>query len=66
MSTGKVKFFNTNKAFGFIIDSETNEEVFVHITGVKKGSEDLKEGDEVEFEITDGKKGPNAVNVELV
>ncbi len=64
MSKGKVKFYNSAKGFGFIIDKETNDEVFVHATGLVDSP--IKEGDEVTFEITEGKKGPNAVNVELV
>ena len=66
VKNGTVKFFNKVKAFGFIIDKETDEEVFVHITGVNKGSEDLTENDKVTFETQDGKKGLTAVNVELV
>ncbi|MEK6884346.1 MAG: cold shock domain-containing protein [Nanoarchaeota archaeon] len=64
MSTGKVKFYNPAKGFGFIVDKETNDEIFVHATGIVEGT--IKEGDEVTFEITQGKKGLNAVNVELV
>lgn len=63
MSKGKVKFFNGAKGFGFIIEEGTNTEYFVHITEVK-GT--IKENDEVTFEVKEGKKGPNAVNVQLV
>ena len=63
MSTGKVKFFNEAKGFGFIVDSESKKEVFVHASGLV---DKVRENDEVEFEITQGKKGPNAVNVRLV
>jgi CspA family cold shock protein len=61
MQKGKVKFFNEAKGFGFIT-TENGEEVFVHVTGVK---EEIREGDEVVFEVQDGKKGLNAVNVKL-
>lgn len=62
MSNGKVKFFNETKGFGFIKDSESNEEYFVHVTGL---IDQIKENDEVTFEIKEGKKGLNAVNVKL-
>jgi len=61
--TGTVKFYNSGKGFGFIIDSETGNEIFVHATGVKSGQ--ITEGDEVIFDTQEGKKGLNAVNVEL-
>ena len=66
MSTGKIKFWNRTKAFGFIIDGATKEEIFVHLSGLKDRGYEPQQDDEVEFEITDGKKGPNAVKVELV
>lgn len=62
MSTGTVKFFNTEKGFGFVIDNETKEEFFMHISGL---IDDVREGDTVEFEVTEGRKGLNAVNVKL-
>ena len=62
MATGKVKFFNTSKGFGFIQDSETGQDIFVHVTGLKQ---DIREGDSVVFDVTQGKKGLNAVNVKL-
>ncbi len=62
MKKGKVKFFNESKGFGFICDNETGKDVFVHVSGLK---EDIREGDEVTFEVTEGKKGPNAVNVQV-
>ena len=62
MSNGKVKFFNETKGFGFIKDSETNEEYFVHVTGL---IDKIRENDEVTFEVKEGKKGLNAVNVKL-
>lgn len=59
---GTVKFYNESKGFGFITTAN-GEEVFVHITGLV---DKIKQDDSVEFEITQGKKGPNAVNVKLV
>ena len=60
MKTGTVKFFNETKGFGFIIDDETKQDFFVHVTGTKETSQ---EGDRVEFELEEGKKGFNAVSV---
>lgn len=60
MQKGTVKFYNRVKRFGFIIDSETQKEYFVHASGLVN---EIKEGDEVNFEIEEGKKGLNAVNV---
>ncbi|TCD08314.1 cold shock domain-containing protein [Pedobacter frigidisoli] len=59
---GTVKFYNESKGFGFITTAN-GEEVFVHITCLV---DKIKQDDNVEFEITQGKKGPNAVNVKLV
>ena len=63
MKTGKVKFFNETKGFGFVIDNETQEEYFVHVSGL---IDKIKENDEVSFELSEGRKGENAVNVKLV
>ncbi len=63
MSTGAVKFFNDSKGFGFIIEDGTNKEHFVHVSGL---IDEVREGDNVEFELTEGKKGLNAVNVKVV
>jgi CspA family cold shock protein len=62
MKKGKVKFFNTTKGFGFIQEDETGKEIFVHVSGLKS---DVREGDSVTYEETQGKKGLNAVNVQL-
>ena len=62
MKQGKVKFFNETKGFGFITDQESGQDVFVHVSGLNG---DIREGDLVSFEISDGRKGPNAVNVSL-
>lgn len=60
---GKVKFFNTAKGFGFIKDNESTKEYFVHVTGC---IDKINEDDEVEFELKEGLKGLNAINVKLV
>jgi CspA family cold shock protein len=62
MSKGVVKFFNDTKGFGFITDSESNKEYFVHVSGLV---DKIKENDEVEFDLEEGKKGLNAMNVKL-
>ena len=61
---GTVKFFNTEKGFGFIKHNDSNKETFVHASGLK--SANIKEGDSVAFDLQEGKKGMNAVNVEVV
>ena len=61
---GTVKFFNTEKGFGFIKHNDSNTETFVHSSGLK--SQTIKEGDSVQFDLQEGKKGMNAVNVEVV
>jgi CspA family cold shock protein len=65
MKTGKVKFFNESKGFGFIIDNDSNKEIFVHISEIVDGSR-LNENDNVRFEVKTGQKGLNAVNVEKI
>ena len=62
MQKGTVKFFNETKGFGFIIDSSTKEEIFVHVTGLV---DKIRENDVVTYEPARGKKGMNAVNVRL-
>jgi len=63
MNKGIVKFFNQSKGFGFIIDDESKTEYFVHVTGL---IDEINENDAVEFELQEGRKGLNAVNVKLV
>lgn len=63
MKTGTVKFFNEAKGFGFIVQDENNQEIFVHQTGLVH---EIRENDRVSFDIVDGRKGPNAVKVERI
>lgn len=63
MQKGTVKFFNESKGFGFIIEEGSNKEHFVHVSGL---IDDIRENDDVEFELTEGRKGLNAINVALV
>ena len=63
MNKGTVKFFVFSKGFGFIIDDESKTEYFVHVTGL---IDEINEGDSVEFELQEGRKGLNAVNVKTV
>lgn len=65
MATGKVKWFNNTKGFGFI-EMEGHADVFIHYRDIAgDGFRSLKEGDAVTFEVADGEKGPKALNVEL-
>ena len=61
MSTGKVKFFNESKGFGFITPDDGSKDLFVHVSSVQIGH--LNDGDSVQFEIGEGQKGPCAVQV---
>lgn len=60
MKTGKVKFFNESKGYGFISDDESKNEYFVHITNL---IDNINEGDSVSFDLQEGRKGMNAVKV---
>ena len=62
MAKGKVKWFSTEKGYGFI-EQEEGKDVFVHITGLAAGVQSLADGQEVEFEVTEGQKGPQASDV---
>jgi CspA family cold shock protein len=64
MQEGTVKFFNETKGFGFITPSNGGQDVFVHVTGLNGIR--IRENDKVTFEVQDGKKGLNAVNVKLI
>ncbi len=61
MKKGTVKFFNEAKGFGFIKE-DNGQEVFVHVSGI---TEEIRENDEVMFDVQEGKKGLNAINVKL-
>ncbi|MEN2281101.1 cold-shock protein [Algoriphagus sp. SE2] len=63
MNEGTVKFFNTTKGFGFITPSDSDEDVFVHQSGLVH---DIRENDKVSYDLVQGKKGVNAVNVKVV
>ncbi len=63
MQEGTVKFFNNSKGFGFIKSSETGEDIFVHNSGLR---DDIREDDKVKFDTEQGKKGLNAINVEVI
>ena len=60
MQEGTVKFFNTTKGFGFITPAQGGEDIFVHVSGLY---DEIQENDKVVYEVRDGKKGLNAVNV---
>jgi len=60
---GTVKFFNSEKGFGFIKHDDSNQETFVHSSGL---IDQIKENDRVEFDVQNGKKGLNAVNVKRI
>ena len=62
MNKGTLKFFNETKGFGFISDEESQKEYFVHVSGL---IDEIREGDTVEYELEEGRKGLNAVNVKV-
>lgn len=62
MNKGKIKFFNESKGYGFVKDTDTEKEYFVHVSGL---IDEVKDEDEVTFELTEGRKGLNAVDVKL-
>ena len=63
MSTGLVKFFNETKGYGFIKEYDNDTEHFVHVSGL---IDRIAEGDKVEFELKEGNKGLNAINVKVI
>ena len=63
MSTGTVKFFNDAKGFGFITPEDGTKDVFVHANGL---IDEVREGDKVTYDVEEGRKGLNAVNVKVV
>ncbi|QNF34789.1 cold shock domain-containing protein [Adhaeribacter swui] len=62
MNNGTVKFFNNLKGFGFIKGADSDQDYFVHVSGLLQ---DIRENDQVTFDLQEGKKGPNAINVKL-
>jgi CspA family cold shock protein len=62
MKTGKVKFFNESKGFVFIVDDETGHDYFVHVSGL---IDEIRDEDAVTYDLKEGKKGLNAVDVKL-
>ncbi|NVJ88202.1 MAG: cold shock domain-containing protein [Flavobacteriaceae bacterium] len=63
MSKGTVKFFNESKGFGFITEEGNGKEHFVHVSGLV---DEIRQNDEVEFDLVEGRKGLNAVNVKVL
>ena len=63
MQKGTVKFFNNSKGFGFIKPADSSEDIFVHSTGL---IDQIRENDQVQYEVQRGKKGLNAVNVTVL
>jgi cold shock protein len=67
VATGTVKWFNSEKGFGFIQQDDAGPDVFVHYSAISgQGYRELAEGQKVEFEVTQGQKGPQAANVRAV
>lgn len=62
MNNGTVKFFNDSKGYGFITEEGSGKDIFVHVSGL---IDEIKENDQVTYEVKEGKKGLNAVNVKL-
>jgi len=63
VKNGTVKFFNESKGFGFVVEDSSKEEYFVHVSGL---IDEIREGDAVEFDLKEGKKGLNAVDVRVI
>jgi CspA family cold shock protein len=64
MRTGTIKFFNATKGYGFITEDGTGAEIFLHVTGLAE--QPVNSGDKVQFEVADGRKGLNAINVKKI
>ncbi len=63
MATGKVKWFNVHKGYGFIVNDEDSKEIFVHFKDVDGGANAIRENDTVEYNVEEGQKGLQATNV---
>jgi CspA family cold shock protein len=63
LKTGVIKFFNDSKGFGFVIEDESNTEYFLHVSGC---IDEVREGDRIGFDLKEGRKGLNAVDVRVV
>ena len=63
MNKGQVKFFDESKGFGFVVEEETKREYFVHVSGL---IDEINEGDQVEFDLKEGRKGMNACDVRVI
>ncbi len=63
MQTGIIKFYNESKGYGFIVDDETQRDIFFHVSGL---ADDVQQNDKVSFEVRDGQKGENAFNVKRI
>ena len=63
MKTGTIKFFNATKGFGFVKMDESEQEIFVHVTGL---IDQVREEDRVSFDVVEGRKGLNAINVKKI
>lgn len=63
MNKGTVKFFNESKGFGFIVPDDGSSDIFVHANGLV---DEIAEGEHVSYDVTEGRKGSNAVNVKLI
>lgn len=64
MKTGTIKFFNATKGYGFITEDGTGAEIFLHVTGLAE--QPVNSGDKVQFEVAEGRKGLNAINVKKI
>jgi len=63
---GKVKFYDAEKGFGFVLDEESGESVYVHATTLPEGVETLRPGAKVDFDVADGRRGPQVLSLRLL